>query len=339
MNTKKTAFRLALVALGAVCLAGCGKEEKPQEELALLAPVEAVVDIETVIYRDLYTVTSREAEYAPYTRELSFDAGGSISKLYVEVGSVVKEGDLLAEQEEEGVRSAASDALNKYMSEKKAYLDAVKTAKKKLATKLTAEERAWQELLIEQAEELWTLQEPELWEAWENARARVGKSEIFAPFDGVVTACIAEGTTVAAGQPVMALGDSHRSFITLNSFMEQDRFLGYEKVYGIVNGKETPLQYRTELMEEESNYTYFSAEDMGDAKIGDFVLICMVDNFHGQVLSIPNNAVYKDISGNYVYLIQDGIRVRQPVTTGYKSDVYTEILEGLQEGDRVYVKR
>jgi len=71
---------------------------------------------------------------------------------------------------------------------------------------------------------------------------------------------------------------------------------------------------------------------------GDFILVCMVKDYHEQVLSIPNSAVYKDSSGTYVYLMQDGIRVRQNVTTGYKNNVYTEIVEGLEEGDQVYVK-
>ena len=92
-------------------------------------------------------------------------------------------------------------------------------------------------------------------------------------------------------------------------------------------------------MKEEGAYTYYMTEDTGNAGMGDFVLICMVGNYHPEVLSIPSNAVYRDSTGTYVYLMEEDTRVRKDVTLGYSGTVYVEIAEGLQEGDRVYVKR
>lgn len=338
MRKKRSGLYPIAAVLAMLGLVGCGTKDAMQKEIELLTPVEAVVDIETVMYRDLYTMTTRDAELAPFTEELSFEASGKISKLYVELGSEVKAGDLLAEQEEEGVVSAATDALNKYLSEKKIYKDAVKAAKKKLASKPDKEEKEWQELLIAQAEELWKMQEPQLWAAWEEARSKVGKSQIFAPCDGVVTSCLSEGTNVSAGQPVMALADTERLYITVGSYLSPGDYSNYEEIYAVVNGKETEVTYIEELMEEEGLNTYYSAEDYNGAKLGDYVLICMKSNYHDQVLSIPSKAIYRDSSGSYVYLLDGDIRVRRDVVTGYSSDVYVEITEGLQEGDRVYVK-
>lgn len=325
----------ALIMLG---LVGCGTRDAMEKEIELLAPVEAVVDIETVMYRDLYTVTTRDAELAPHTEELSFEASGRISKLYVELGSEVKAGDLLAEQEEEGVVNTASSALEKYLSEKKVYMNAVKDAKKKLATKLSKDEKEWQELLIAQAEELWVMQEPQLWAAWEEARSKVGKSQIFAPCDGVITACLSEGTGVSAGQPIVALADTNRLYVTVGSYLSPADYSNYEEVYAIVNGKETEITYIEELMEEEGSFTYYSVGDYNGAKMGDYVLVCMKGNYHDHVLSIPAKAIYRDSSGSYVYLLDGDTRVRRDVVTGYNGDVYVEITDGLQEGDRVYVK-
>ena len=337
MKRKKGGLYLMAV-FAAACLAGCGAKDAMQNEIELLSPVEAVVDIETVMYRDLYTVTTKDAELAPYTEELTFEAGGRIANLYVEIGSVVKAGDLLAEQEEEEVRNAASNALNKYLSEKKVYVDTVKAVNKKLATNLTREEKEWQELLLAQAEELWEMQEPELWAAWEEARSKVGHSQIFAPYDGVVTACLSEGATVAAGQPVIAVADTDRLYITVGRYLSPSELSNYERVYAIIDGKETEVTYVEELMKEEGAYTYYMTEDTGNAGMGDFVLICMVGNYHPEVLSIPSNAVYRDSTGTYVYLMEEDTRVRKDVTLGYSGTVYVEIAEGLQEGDRVYVK-
>ena len=337
MKRKKNYICLIGMAGLAISMLGC-KSETKAEKIELLAPVETVVDVETVMYRDLYEVTTQNAELAPYTTELSFQAGGRISRMYVKAGTVVKAGDLLAEQEEDGVRDAASAALNKYLSEKKSYVDRIKKANKKLKTGLNQEETKRQEMEIEQAEELWAMQEPVLWETWETARDRMGNSKIYAPYDGVVTACVSEGATVAAGQSVLALADTERLYITANTYMDPSEYASYERVYGIVNGKETELKYEEELMSEESVYTFFSAEDYNEAKMGDFVLLCMISKYHPQVLSLPDTAIYRDSNGTYVYLMENGTRTRRDVVTGYKGTVYTEIADGLKEGDQIYVK-
>lgn len=335
---RKIKFCMAGIALGAICFAGCGKEMTEQEDIALLAPMEAVVDVEPVLYRDLYTMTMREAELTPYTEELSFKTSGTVTNLYVEVGSEVKAGDLLAEQEEDGMASRASAALDKYLSEKKVYVDTWKRAKKKLATNLSKEEKEQQELAVKQAEERWNMQEPILWAAWEEARAKVGSSQIFAPCDGVITACLVEGTSVAAGQPVMAIADTSKLCIVVGSCLPPSEYRRYERVYAVINGKETEITYMEDLMENENTYTYYEAQEWNGASIGDYILVCMVSDMHEHVLSVPNRAVYKDSDGSYVYLYEDGARVRREVITGYKDSVYVEIVEGLQEGDKVYVK-
>lgn len=327
-----------LACLAAVILAGCGTEGTIRNEIELLAPVEAVVDTEAVVHRDLYKLTTKNAELAPYTEELAFPVRGKVSNLYAEIGSTVKAGDVLAEQEEDGVRDTASNALNNYLSEKKVYVDVLKSVKKALAGQPDKEEREQQELLKEQAEELWAMQEPILWSAWVEARARLGKSQIVAPYDGVVTACISKGKTVAAGQPVLALADMSRLYVAVASYLAPSEYGKYERVYALVNGKEVELTYIEELMEEEGAYTYYVPAELNGAVMGDFVLVCMVSEYHPQVLSVPNSAVYRDGNGNYVYLQENGEKVRRDVVIGYVGESYSEVAEGLQEGDRVYVK-
>lgn len=338
MKEKKRGVLLAGIALATVCLAGCAETEEMEETIALLTPAEAVVDVETVLYRDLYVLTTKDAEIAPHTEELSFEAGGRVAHVYVEIGSEVKKGDLLLEQEEDGVKTAAGNAIDKYLSEKKTYVDTVKNARKKIAASTDKEEKEWYALLIRQAEEIWTMQEPVLQAAWEEAKAKVGFSKIYAPYDGVITACASQGDTLAAGQPAVAVADPNRQYVMVSGYTAPSAYAAYEKVYAIVNGKETKLTYVEERMEEESSYTYYVAEEKENAKIGDFVLVCMVSDYYADALSIPNNAVYKDSNGSYVYLIEEDSRVRRDVQTGYKNDAYTEILDGLEEGDRVYVK-
>lgn len=53
------------------------------------------------------------------------------------------------------------------------------------------------------------------------------------------------------------------------------------------------------------------------------------------ILIAPIEAVNADTEGDFCYVVQDGIVVRKPVTIGISSDDYTEIVEGLSEGDQI----
>ncbi len=57
------------------------------------------------------------------------------------------------------------------------------------------------------------------------------------------------------------------------------------------------------------------------------------------VISVPNQAVFKDDGESWVYIKQRGKFVRQPVTTGLRSLTQTEITEGLEAGDQVALLR
>jgi len=54
-----------------------------------------------------------------------------------------------------------------------------------------------------------------------------------------------------------------------------------------------------------------------------------------QVLVVPNEAVRRDRDGSYVFVARDGDYARQPVRTGQRGREFTEILDGLDDGDRV----
>lgn len=57
------------------------------------------------------------------------------------------------------------------------------------------------------------------------------------------------------------------------------------------------------------------------------------------VISIPNQAVFKDDGETWVYLKKRGKFSRQPVSTGLRSLTQTEITEGLETGDQVALLR
>lgn len=58
-----------------------------------------------------------------------------------------------------------------------------------------------------------------------------------------------------------------------------------------------------------------------------------------EVISVPNQAVFKDDGESWVYLKKRGKFARQPVTTGLRSLTQTEITQGLENGDQVALLR
>jgi RND family efflux transporter MFP subunit len=55
------------------------------------------------------------------------------------------------------------------------------------------------------------------------------------------------------------------------------------------------------------------------------------------VIAIPNSTVRRDRQGTYTFVMQDGVRLRKDIRVGYRGRDYTEVVQGLDEGDRVIV--
>jgi multidrug efflux pump subunit AcrA (membrane-fusion protein) len=55
------------------------------------------------------------------------------------------------------------------------------------------------------------------------------------------------------------------------------------------------------------------------------------------VIAIPNSAVRRDRDGTYAFVLESGARARRVIRVGYRGRDYTEVVEGLAEGDRVIV--
>jgi len=56
-----------------------------------------------------------------------------------------------------------------------------------------------------------------------------------------------------------------------------------------------------------------------------------------EVLLVPNRALRRDGRGKYVEVLAGGQRQRRYVTTGLSDGAFTEVIEGLKEGERVIV--
>ena len=98
-------------------------------------------------------------------------------------------------------------------------------------------------------------------------------------------------------------------------------------------------EYVSLVLSGEEVRSQFALKDPHAAlQAGQFAMVCIVTRKADQALLIPSNSLYSDSTGKYVYLIENGKRVRQNVKVGIATDWETQITEGLEEGAVIYVK-
>lgn len=144
------------------------------------------------------------------------------------------------------------------------------------------------------------------------------------------------------GYPVAAVGNFDKLEVKTDKVYKSD-VTRAEEVYAIVNGERYNVFYK-DLSNEEvekfssqtGSYSTFLLDDPeGKVSAGDYVAIVIVTKRRSDAICVPNDAIKSDEQGSYVYRYNGSEYEYTNVTVGLKSGIYTEILTGLSEGDRV----
>jgi len=154
---------------------------------------------------------------------------------------------------------------------------------------------------------------------------------------------LTEGDWVSEKLPLMAVGDDRRPVLHCD-YINKSVINKAQDVYAIINGKRYEVEYQPieadeyKRLEEENDKvysTFYLKSDTEEVAVGSFAAIVVLKDFRENVITVPQSAIVKEEDASFVYL-QDGDRsVYTPVQTGMSDGIYTEILSGLQEGDRV----
>ena len=178
------------------------------------------------------------------------------------------------------------------------------------------------------------------------------ESVIRAPFDGsiVYSDSLMPGSPVSAEDPVIFLADNTKLSVVCE-YIPESNIEFADRVFAQIGAKQYELQYVPVDPDEhvqktlagEEDYTTFeivaTEEEWKEIEAGQYVGIYLQSFYNANALLVPTGAVQKDADNNkYVYVDQDGIRVKKAVKTGTMTLAVTEIVEGLEEGDVVYVK-
>ncbi len=173
------------------------------------------------------------------------------------------------------------------------------------------------------------------------------KKGIVADFDGIVTECTGvSGASVTEGAQLITLESSENVKVTFDASKSDVAKLAigqkvdvtisgnkYEGEIAKINRMATLNASNTPMVGVEVHLT--NPDDkiiLGlDAKL------TVHTNSAQNTLLIPVEAINADKNGDFLYVVENGMVVRRPITCGISSDEYTEVLEGVTEEDQIIV--
>lgn len=179
-------------------------------------------------------------------------------------------------------------------------------------------------------------------------REEISKAVITAPFDGMLTwvsDLLQKGTYVTSEHVLMCVADPTRPMIQTER-ISSNRLDICDRLVAVVGDREYDLTAVAPSASDDvsrmlsglplySQFLFADAAQTPDS--AGFLVLCRY-NYRENVLNIPINALLRDQSGAYVYVLRDGQRQRVNVTVGGSTELRVEILSGLEEGDVVYAE-
>lgn len=360
-------LRRGLCAMLASCMllgfGGIAEDAVPE----LLEPVGVELDTAQAYIGKISETVLYHGAVAPYVEEMYFPVEGVIDEMNAVVGQHVSAGELLVtldnEAQEEQIaalerqieklelecsyalqladldRAMLELELQELLSRSPEDQDAI-------ALKRLDMEQLETDLALE--EELRMLKLSGVREELENLKAKVVESTIVAPFDGTVMFCadVSRGSYVGAYSPILYLADDTRLSIS-SGYVSEAYLTSARNYYALVGDKryeitQVPLdmdEYMSSVLAGETIRSEFTFNEPDDGlKVGMYAAVCLENKVVEDALLVPRNAVYNDANGRYVYVIEDGERIRKNVRLGTVTDWLAQIVEGLEEGEVVYVK-
>ncbi|EGG1575050.1 efflux RND transporter periplasmic adaptor subunit [Campylobacter jejuni] len=313
--------------------------------------------------------------YAKDQVDVGAQVRGQIIKLYVDVGTHVKQGDLIAQidkdkqQNDLDITKAQLESAKANLESKKVALE-IANKQYQREQKLYAAKASSLENLETQKNNYYTLkanvaelnaQVVQLEITLKNAQKDLDYTTITAPMDGVViNVAVDEGQTVNANQNTptivrianldemevrMEIAEADVSKIKVGTELDFSLLNDPQKTYHAKIASIDPAD--TEVSDSStssssSNAIYYYAK-FYVANKDDFLRIGMsiqneiVVASAKAVLAVPTYAIKSDPKGYYVEILENQKAVKKYVKLGIKDSINTQILEGVNENEELIV--
>lgn len=278
---------------------------------------------------------------------------GVLERLYVTVGDRVRQGQLLArlDSTELSARVRQAEAALEVAQAEHAY------AVEEYARAIGLRERgmiAESEMALMQRQRDVAASRVRQAEAnLESSRIQLEYTRIYAPISGVVAEVATRvGETVAASfasPTFVTIIDLDR--LEVWAYVDETDIgrveVGQKAVFTVdtwtdidFEGTVTAIRPMAEIQDAVVNYVAVLAIDAGHDEVlrpEMTTTVNIVLERRENVIAIPNSAVRRDRDGTWAFVMQGDERVRRDIRVGYRGREYTEVLDGLAEGDRIVV--
>ena len=360
---------LLTLLLAAAVLSGCAEQQQTAAVPELMEPVGVQSDMAAAYIGEIYDIEQYDASVKPYVQELYFEVDGTVETVSAYPGIMVQEGDVLIELDQSSLEEQA-ESLQKeleYTQKDNAYSDALAELDIEILQvelrQLMAEGGSEKEIALKQNEieqkkaalrQTQALREPDIEKKQADLKKiseSLNKNILRAPFSGRIVYGdeLRKGSWVTAYDPVGYISDDSQLSI-ISEYITESKLLTADRIYAHIGSRQYEIElvpvdqdeYISMLLSGVTMTTEFRIvgpqEYLEEVEAGQYAAVCIYTNYVEDALLVPSGAVLRDASGRYVYVDEDGTRVRRQVRIGKTTDALVQILEGLEEGEVVYVK-
>jgi membrane fusion protein, multidrug efflux system len=328
MPWRKRAALLLLGSMLAACQRGDGKEEAEKEEDAPTIPVE----ISTPSRGDIFAVYSGTAPIEAFAdAQVIAKVGGEVREIYVEEGADVTAGQVLARLDGDRLRFEAQQAEANLL---------------KLQRDFQRNKDLKERSLISAGDFEKIQYEMEALQATANlAKLELSYTEIRAPIDGVISQrYVKVGNTIDVNAPTFQV----TSLEPLVSYLHvpereyrriktgQAASISVDALQGTrFDGTVARISPVIDALTGTFKITIEVSDASRRLKPGMFGRASIVYDRHENALQVPRNAIIQEAGEPAVFVVEGDTAHRRVVRTGYVEGALIEIVDGLEDDERV----
>ena len=357
--TVKKRIICALFLIFITALASCG-QNPPAAAPTLNVPVALQPDSSLVTRGTVESLMILPGLTRLQTEAARLEYGsGRLGAIYVWPGDSVVQGQVLASLEtphlqaqienlEELIRRTRA-LFQKQSNEIALQIEYLELAYAQNPYQGTRERIEWLRLDASQLQTRHMFDIAELEAALADLTENINNMVIRAPIDGEIVYTMRYGSWINTNDAVMHIARPGEVFVEYVGLAIDRRITREVHVQGIIGDRAFDLELKPVTLEEQfygrrhgiapSMRFEILAEPDEKPTYGELVFIRFYTARAEDVLRIPGNALFRAWPyDDHVYRIEDGRQVRVYVITGIITESFVEIMEGLNEGDRVFVR-
>ena len=315
----------------------------------------------------MYRLNVYMGSIMPYAEGLSMEIDGKISKYYAYPGKWVEEGDILLELNTENIQKQIDD-MEAALAETKtgyAYSDRLvqleiqmlevelkqlqEQAASQKSIDLKKNEIAQKKAALSQEQKLRKLDLDETQAEIDALKEKLEKTVLRAPFSGrIIRGDLRVGYSVPADVPFLYIADDTKLSLTCQ-YVSDAMLESAHQVFARIGSTDYEIQVQPLDLEEYyamlaagldpvRHFDVVGPQDALEAvEAGQYAAVCVMTDYIEAALIVPTESVFTENEQTYVYVSENGAKTLRAVTVGVSLRGMTQILEGLEEGEDVYV--